>query len=79
MNLSPEEYDYDPETKTFHPKADVVEQRRKENPEDFNAKEEAGKAQEEMKGELKSTRTEYAPKSNVAPDNPHWDGNRYGI
>ena len=46
---------------------------------DIRTKEEAGKAQEEMKGELKSTRTEYAPKSNVAPDNPHWDGNRYGI
>lgn len=46
---------------------------------DIRTKEEADKAQEEMKGELKSTRTEYAPKSNVDPDNPHWDGNRYGI
>lgn len=46
---------------------------------EIRTKEEAEKAQEEMKKETKSSHTPYAPKSSVDPDNPYWDGNRYGI
>jgi hypothetical protein len=46
---------------------------------EIRTKEEAEKAQGEMKKGLKSTHTPYAPKSNVDKDNPYWDGNKYGI
>ena len=46
---------------------------------DMRSKEDAEKVQKEMKKDLKSTRTPYAPKSSVDRDNPHWDGNFYGI
>ena len=42
-------------------------------------KEDAVKAQEEMKKDLRSSHTPYAPKSTVDPDNPHWDGDKYAI
>ena len=46
---------------------------------DMRSKEDAEKVQKEMKKDLKSTHTPYAPKSTVDRDNPYWDGNRYGI
>jgi hypothetical protein len=49
------------------------------NDSDIRSEEDAAIVQKEMEKKNSTSRRDYAPKSTIDPDNPHWDGNRYGI